>query len=138
MVRKECRNAFEAGDRGALARAVYLCALHHIHIPGWAVVAWMKAYQDIFLTFNVASWHERLANQPPLTAKALKRERLKIKQRGDVARYAFRDVPISRELDAGLFSVIAKETGLKPRQVKDRFYELPAEYRRPKRSKQRL
>ena len=134
----QCRADFEAGDRRALANAIYFCALRYMPLPGWAAVAWMKAYQDVFLTFSVASWHELLANRRALKPKALERERLKIKQRGEVARYAFRDVSIERDSESGLFKVIADETGLTPRQVKDRFYELPTEYRRAKRSKKRL
>jgi hypothetical protein len=129
--------AFDKGDRRALANAIRYCALVYMPLPGWAAVAWLKAYQDIFTTFKVASWHELLANSVPLTPKALTRERLKIRQRGQVARYAHRDAPIGRETDEGLFKVIADLTGLTSRQVKSRFYELPSEYRRPTRSTKR-
>lgn len=137
---KQCRADYDAGNRGALADAVYYCSAFGQLLPNWAANAWIKGYWHI-LNLEVVSWHELLANKSPLEGKALTKERIKAKQRRDVIRYAPDDVPIDRDPEAGFFKRIADKTGLTPRQAKERYYELPshvrAELRPPTRKRRR-
>jgi len=113
------RAEFDAGEKSALAFAMYGCARLRKPLPQWVAEAWIEGW--VRASMRVADWNDVLGVVKKIKKTHQRRNEQAIKIAKALPK--FRGVAIERDHEAGLFSELAKETGVGSRQVKAIYYD---------------
>lgn len=116
------RLLLEAGDRGALLKALAECAKQDLPMPDWLVVAYLRAYRA-GIHLKVGSWDD-VFGPPAKKGTHLERERLRRTRRIEV----FNLVSEIRREDAGVaidvaFERVGDELSISAPQARRLYYE---------------
>lgn len=116
----------EAGDKRAVLRAIYVCAIYNMPLPEWVRNAFCAVYRGV-LNAEIGSWDEAFS---PAFPKGKHVE--KLKGREQLKYEAYREVCYARIAGKGLgdklYSEIATQLNTNKEKVKELFYEARTEF----------
>lgn len=117
---KGLRTKYEAGDKSALALALWGCARLRRPLPSWVAEAWQVGWFNV--TMRTADWNDLLGTVKVKTPKQIERERVKQEQLGKLVklRPSVR-APIERDSE-GAFRELGEKMGIAPRAVRELYY----------------
>jgi hypothetical protein len=116
----------EAGDKRAVLRAVYICAIYSMPLPDWTRNTFCAVYRGV-LEAEIGSWDDAFS---PAFPKGKHVEKLKGREQLKYA--AYREVCDARIAGKGLgdelYSKIATKLSTNKEKVKELFYEARTEF----------
>jgi len=118
---KRLRAEYQAGDKSALALAIFGCGHLRKPLPPWVAEAWHDGWVDA--SMRVADWNDLLGKVRLKTPKQIQRDNTKLKQLGTLAKLlpSVR-APIERDSDGGAFRELGEKMGISPRAVRELYY----------------